>query len=241
MSKTQRTIAESDVDRVFDKACIKKLTKLSKLPDADIDRFGDSIRGDVRVYARDAREPTNNDLHHEIKRLHDACQKRDFKKAREAFERISSKARSELEERWERLYRGKEFPSPELFCSATKRDAVCSAIASICRIGGSYVKGKMRPSGKRSITWSWLYYAPEPRRHSPKRAAERKLVMHLALTWVDVTGKPAPKVVLRRKPGPFARLVQECLKRSGAAAADAINLINDYGRQRAKPRPPRTV
>jgi hypothetical protein len=48
-----------------------------------------------------------------------------------------------------------------------------------------------------------------------------------------VTGHPPPKVVLRRKPGPFARMVQECFRRSGAAV-DSINLINDYGRERAK-------
>jgi hypothetical protein len=77
------------------------------------------------------------------------------------------------------------------------------------------------------------YYAPDQISHFSKRAPELQFIMHLALTWLEATGKPPPKFVNRGKPGPFAKMVHECLRRSGAAV-NSINLINDYGRERAK-------
>ena len=87
----------------------------------------------------------------------------------------------------------------------------------------------MRPSGKRSRTWQWLYYAPELSRHFPKRSAERDFVMHLAITWCEMTGKLPPKVVHQESPGPFARMVQKCLRLSGSAA-NAVNPVTHNSR-----------
>jgi hypothetical protein len=233
MPKVRRTIAEKDVDRIFDIACIKQLATLAGLkenPDTE-QQLGKLVREDVRIFCRDVLESTNNDLHREMKRLHDVCEKRAFEQAGAVFACISSRTRSELVERWERTNRGTRFPAPEDFTMAEHREAACSAIASVCRIGGSYIDGRLRPSGKRSRTWQWLYYAPEPKRHFQKTSAELRLVMHLALTWLIVTGKSPPKVVNRDKPGPFARTVRKCFHLSGTAA-DSINVINEFGRRR---------
>ena len=71
----------------------------------------------------------------------------------------------------------------------------------------------------------------EKTRHFPKTVAEHQFVMHLAITWCEITGKMPPKVAHGARPGPFARLVQKCLRLSGSAA-NAINVINEYGRLR---------
>jgi hypothetical protein len=232
VSKSRRTIALEDVDRIFDADCIKALAKLSKLPEgADIEKFGERIKEDARIYARDAGEPSNNELHDEIKALHDASEKKVFERVAYLIEHLSPRARSELVGRSKRRTPGAGFPQSNDLRVIDQREAVCATIASLCRMGGSYVEGRMRPSGKRSRTWQWLYYAPELRRHFPKRSAERDFVMHLAITWCEITGKRPPKFVYQQGPGPFARMVQKCFTLSGSAA-NAVNLINRLGRQR---------
>lgn len=65
MIKLRRTIASEDVDRVFTGKCIEKLA--ARLPaGADRRRFAKGIREAARIYARDAREPTANELRAEI-------------------------------------------------------------------------------------------------------------------------------------------------------------------------------
>jgi hypothetical protein len=113
------------------------------------------------------------------------------------------------------------------------REMLCSNIANLCRTGGKIAIDRMRPSGRRSQALRVTYYAPEKIRHFPKRASELHFIAHLAISWLEATGKHPPKFVHWSKPGPFARMVHECLRRSGADV-NSINLINDYGHERAK-------
>jgi hypothetical protein len=96
-------------------------------------------------------------------------------------------------------------------------------------------EGRARLSGKRSKTLEVFYYAPKKMRHFPKTVAEDQFVAHLALTWCEITGEFPPKVIHQDQGmmGPFGRLVQRCLRLSGSSA-NAANLINKYGRLRAK-------
>jgi len=231
MPKALRTISENDVDQVFDAICIKALAKLSNLSrDSDIEKLGNDIRENARIYARAAREPSDNELHTEIKALHDASEKNHFEQVGNLIQSLSARARSELVGRWDQKHPGTRFPE-FVDLSVDQRETACVNIASLCRMGGLYVEGRKRPSGRRSQTWQWIYFAPPLRRHFPKRPAEHQFVMHLAITWCEITGKMPPKVTHKDSPGPFARLVQKCLRLSGSGA-NAINVINEYGRLR---------
>jgi len=231
-----KLISENDVDRIFDDACIKELARISKLPEnANMVRFGKNVRQDIHIYAQSAREPSSaNELHDEIKALHDASDKNLFEHTRSLFENLSPRARSLLNGRWEQANPGVRFPEPKDLDNIGCRQVVCARIASLCRIGGKVAEGRMRPSGRRSRTWLTEYYAPKKARNFTRWVPERQLIRNLRLTWLEATGKPAPKVVHRSKPGPFARLVRDCFRLAGAPAADSINLINDCGQEWAK-------
>ncbi len=232
MPKVLRVISENDVDRVFDAKCIRGLAEQSKLSkDADIEKLGNEIRENARIYVKAASEPSANELHDEIKALHDASDKNHFERTGFLIDNLSERARSALIVRWEQANPGVEFPRGIDLNSIDHRAAVCAKIARLCRIGGKVTDGRMRPSGKRSKTLQVSYYAPEKTRHFPKTVAEDQLVMHLAILWCDMTGKMPPRVVSSHGFGPFARLVRECLELLGSNAS-AAKLINKYGQRR---------
>jgi hypothetical protein len=232
MPKTLGVISENEVDRVFDAECIRELAELSKLSkDADIEKFGNEIRESARIYVRVANEPSANQLHDEIKALHDAADKNHFERSGFLINNLSDRARFALIGRWEQANPGVEFPQGIDLDNIDCREAVCAKIASLCRTGAKIVEGRARPSGKRSKTLEVFYYAPEKMRHSPKTVAEDQFVAHLALTWCEITGDLPPKVVHQEMLGPFGRFVKKCLRLSGSSA-NAANLINKYGRLR---------
>jgi hypothetical protein len=234
MPKARRTIPESDVDRVFDAECIRELAKESKFPkDADLEKLGNEIRENARIYVKAASEPTANELHDEIKELHDASDKNHFEQTGLLIDNLSARARSALAGRWEQANPGVEFPRGRDLNSIDYRAVVCTKIASLCRIGVKVAQGRNRPSGRQSKTWQVAYYAPEKVRHFPRTVAEDQFVAHLAITWCEITGKLPPKVVRQDQEmlGPFGRLVQKCLRLSGSSS-NAVNLINKFGRLR---------
>lgn len=163
MPKARRTIPEGDVDMIFDGACIQDLAKCSRLPnDADLVKFGENIRQDVRVYARSAREPSDNELHAEIKALHNASDKSLFERTAGMIENLSPRARAALIGRWEQANPSIEFPQPNDLKDIDYREVACAKIASLCRIGVKVAEGRARPSGKRSKTWQVAYYGEDP-------------------------------------------------------------------------------
>ena len=123
-------------------------------------------------------------------------------------------------------------PLPETLRDRARREEACATVVQLCQYGGHWVQGRKRPSGKRS--WSWRPYirAPEPRRHFPKREAERTFVMWLRTAWLDATGEEAPRTADPCRPGPFARMVRKCLILVGAGHADAIGLLNELNQIR---------
>jgi hypothetical protein len=114
-------------------------------------------------------------------------------------------------------------------------------INRLCSIGGSYVEGRKRPSGKRSrSTLEPLLHAPALRRHVSKREPERNFVMNLETTWLEATGTK-PSLTARhsdrsRKLGPFARFGRKCLRLVGAGHVDVVELINELNRRRLEKR-----
>jgi hypothetical protein len=234
MAKAGSIIAAEDVDRVFHDEQIAELATIAKLPaDADRQRFAQGIRDAVRIYARDAREPTDNDLHREIKELHGAADRRRYDQLAALAEGLSPKARNSLNTRGARL--GVMLPSPEALRGAQREEA-CAAIVKLTQFGGEYRKGRKRPGGKRSRTWQPLLYAPQRQRNFPKREAERDFTMWLAAAYGDAVGQLPARTADSRAPGPFARMVGECLRLVGAPNASAVELINELHRAPAAKR-----
>ena len=56
--------------------------------------------------------------------------------------------------------------------------------------------------------------------------------MWLRIAWFDATGEEASRTVDPGRPGPFARMVRECLILVGAGHADAIGLLNELNQIR---------
>jgi hypothetical protein len=188
----------------------------------------------------------------EIEKLHRAAKRRDFEELGTLLEKLSSRARSLLKyDEWTRVRlsadnlesprsrrrisarrRHVTLPSPEALRDEHRRDKACARVVKLCQYGGRRIEGRKRPSGKRSWTWRPYFRAPEPQRHFPKREAERTFVMWLRIAWLEATGKEAPRTTDPRRPGPFARMVKECLRLVGATHADAVGLINKLNQVR---------
>ena len=225
-------IRASEIEHVFDAPCIARLARTGKLPaHADLRLFGEGVREAVRIYARDARTPNANTQRRQIVELHKAAAGRRFEKVAELLRELSPTARDFLNERGSRTL-SISLPEPEDLLDGARREEACVTIERIAGYVGSYVEGRMRPSGVRSRTWRTTLYAPEPRRHFPRREAERDFLMWLSLAWLDAVGEPPSLAVNSDRPGPFARMVKECFELVGAGHIDVTGLINEQNRRR---------
>jgi hypothetical protein len=238
-TKSRKPIAAADVPRIFDDACIDTLAGIGRLPArADRKRFAEGIREAARIYARDVRIPTDNELHAEIAALYRAAERKRCGQLAALLEKISPKARALLSKRATRL--SLELPASEDLRDAARQQKACEAILSLSQYGGEYMKSRRRPSGKRSRAWRPLLVGPQPRRNFPRRDAERNFIMWLQVAWLEATGKPPSLAANPARPGPFVRMVRKCLALVGAGHADAVGLINELNRRRIQSRPVRS-
>jgi hypothetical protein len=236
--KSRSIITADEVPVVFDDACVAELAKMAKLPpDADMDAFAKGLRDAARIFARDARIPTDNELHDEISKLHKAAAQRRCDHVAGLLERLSPEARKLLQDRGRRPSIGVELPSVSALRDPSLSGEACQRIVRLCQFGGCYIEGRRLPSGKRSRpVWSPHLYAPKPQRNPPKREAERILVIWLQIAWCEATGALPPLTARHpdesRDLGPFARLVRDCLRLVGARDANVVELINELHRRR---------
>jgi hypothetical protein len=227
-TKSKSAITADQVPHKFDDACIEDLARIGKLPPhAPRQRFGEGVRQAGRLYATEVREPNDNEVRAEIESLYRAAERRHFEELATLLEKLSSRARSLLKCA-ERI----TVRLPEALRDDEKRDEACATIVKLCQYGGGWAEGRKRPSGKRSWTWRPYLRAPEPRRHFPKRDAERTFVMWIRIAWLDATGEEAALTSDPRRPGPFARMVRKCLCLVGAGHADAVGLLNELNKIR---------
>jgi hypothetical protein len=245
VGKRRPAITPDDVPFVFDDACIHELAAPAKLPPgADSKVFAAGVREAARTYSRDARARDDNKLHHEIAALYNAAHRRRYERLVALWKDLSPDARRYLENRLKRpgpIAAGLRFPTVEELRDPRRRGEACDMIRRLISIGGNYVEGRNRPSGKRSgPTLSPLLYAPAPRRHVSKRGPERNFVMNLETTWLEATGtKPSLTARHRdasRKVGPFARFARKCLDLVGVGHVDVVELINELNRRRVEKR-----
>jgi hypothetical protein len=226
------SIKAQDIDRVFSEECIRHLVETCGLPTPiDLGRLRKGIHAAAHVFARDTQIPNSNAVHREIELLHRAADKRQCQKAATLLDALSLPALGLLKRRASRL--GIKLPSSGLLLLNGRSTVACAKIARLCQLGGEYVKGRRRPTGKRSRpTWRPLLYAPKRSPHFAKREAERNFVIWLKLAWLEATNQPPSETADPSKPGPFARFVKECFKLAGAGHADAVGLINEISRRR---------
>ena len=195
------------------------------------------MREAARIYAQEARAPTVNELRAEIAALYAAAERKRCGQVADLLEKLSSKARELLSTRSTRL--NLELPTSDDLRDPPQQQNASEAVLRLCQFGGRYVEGRRRPSGKRSRTWRPYLVAPEPRRHVPKRDAELNFIMWLQIGWLEATGKRPSLAANPNRPGPFARMVRECLELVGASHADAVGLINELNERRRKKSPVR--
>jgi hypothetical protein len=250
-------LAPEQIAGTFDDQCVQRLAVLAKLPrGADMTAFADGVRDAARLYADAARQPSGNQLHAEIQSLYRSAARRDYDQLAGLLESLSDAASDLLRRRRQlvairvasavvlssdRLYRTgvqrrlvePELPARTALRDPAERDAACIAMERLCRLGGRYVEGRLRRPGKRSRpTWKPDLYAPTRTRHSAKRAVEREFLTLLQFAWLEATGKLPALTARHETPGPFARLVKECLRLMGASHVDAVELINEQHRRR---------
>jgi hypothetical protein len=237
VKKSRLIVAAADVPIVFDDACIAKLAKVAKLPaHADLASFGRGIREAACIFARDARGPNANALHDEIAELYRAADGRLYEELATLMEQLSPRASVVLANRGGRL--GLPLSAPDAIRDPERREDACTAIVTLCSMGGKEVKGRRRPGGKQSRpAWCPLLYAPARQRIFAKRDAERNFVMWLRSACLDATGEVPAQTARHGDPsrdlGPFARLVRDCLRLVGAPDADPVGLINELDRRRS--------
>jgi hypothetical protein len=233
--KKRQAIPVDKVPVIFDDDCVQKLAYIRKLPsDADLGMYAKLIRNGVRAFAHGARVPSSNDLHQEIKALYNAALREKYDTVADLLENLSPATRDWLNERYQRRsLRGTTLPAAEDLRDPTHRKP--ALVVQLCSTGGKIIEGRRRPTGRRSRTFKPRLYAPEPRRHFPKREAELELVASLQIRDLHVTGC-LPALTARhrsahRPPGPFARMAQKVLDLAGTRA-DAVALINELNRRR---------
>lgn len=75
--KRPQAIKPKDVPIVFNDACIEALARTCKLPEgANMEVFAREVRRAASIYAKAARAPDANEVHHEIEALYKAAAKR---------------------------------------------------------------------------------------------------------------------------------------------------------------------
>jgi hypothetical protein len=227
-AKKSRPILAEDVAAVFNDARVAQLAKAAKPPPGiNIAVLAEGVREAARIFVRDASDPTANELHDQIAALLKASERRRYDDLALLLEGLSPQTRD--------LMPG--LPHPGALHDVEQREAACVSIAASCQFGGQFVQGRRRPSGNRSRpVWRPYLYAPDRRRHFPKREAERNFVTLLSIAWFDATGvapsRTAHHKAAGRDVGPFAKFLRQCLHLVGAGHADVVELLNELHRRR---------
>ena len=216
MRKDRRVPAPEKLPRFFDDKFILDLAQQAKLSwAANVARFAAGIRHAERQYVVDKAIPSARAVRDEIKALYSAANRYRYKETATRISKISERTRALLKTRGDRL--GLAIPESEALRNRASQDDACETIVRLLRIGIEYGKP--------------LLYAPEPPRRPPRRKAELDFVMWLEVAYVEATGMPPTHMANPDRPGPFACMVQACLKKI-APGANAVGLLNKLHQRR---------
>jgi hypothetical protein len=258
-TKSRPAIEADQVPDIFTDPCIEHLARIGKFPlDGNKRVLAEGMRDAARTYARKSREPNDNEMRLEIESLCGAAERRDYDQVAMLIESLSCTTRNLLlnyaywqhDETATTLASPKPngprrrrpisaqwtnvpLPRPETLRDEASRDKACATVVKLCQCGGT--------RGARG--WRWYLRAPKPQRNFPKRDVERGFVTLLTIAWTEATGEMPSPTADPGCPGPYARMVKECLRLVGAGHADAVGLLNSLHecRRKMKARPARTL
>jgi hypothetical protein len=248
-NRTNDPLCSEEVDHVFsDRSVAKLVVRIGLTNCVDVQRLAKGMRSSASRYASDAHLPTPNSLRREIAHLQHAARGRKYKTVAGVLAQLSETARELLEGRaavlsdrpWPDQPARASLPKPEELHDADRRDDACDLIHVIATMGGYSVDGRRRSTGKQDREWRVRLYAPKASRAEPRRRAERSFVRSLRANYFDATGRMPANTAQHFRPGPFSRLVAECLRLLRAPTRDpdddraglTVQLINDIDRER---------
>ena len=228
-------IAEKEIDRIFNAGVIAEMAIDIKAPPDAVTRFGDNVRSAVRAYFAERARTNWKAIAKEIGdlyRLTNEADRGSETAAAHLADRIGSidqATRNCLE--W-CAYGPRPFPSSDQIRDRRTRRQAIRRWRNILSYGQDVVKGRNRPSGKRSRSITPLLRVPKSSRGRPIDLAARELVQHLALAYAEATGRRPPHRVNSRSQGPFFRLVRRCFKAARITAGSVAELTNEREIQR---------
>jgi hypothetical protein len=213
-------IRTEDVPLVFTGEAIAKLARDARLPvGVDLVLFGDSVRQAARLYLIEAhRAPylVRRELTQLYKSLERAINRG------ESVQNLSPAAKEFLLDRLARRRSLVSLPANEELPS-------CPLELRSLLIQGGRIK-----HGRRRRTFEPYLWVPKVGRGRPQDFAAGTLVMWLSSAYLRAKNVPPARTADHRNPGPFARLVQQCLNLLGAKNVNAVQRINDWEKVRRK-------
>jgi hypothetical protein len=223
-------IAEKEIDFVFNDGVIAGMAKdIKARPDA-VARFRDNVRSAVRAYFAERARTNWKAIGKQIgdlERLVDSANRGSEPAAARLADCIGSvdQATRNWLERW--AYDPLPFPSSDEIRDRQTRKQAIRRWQNILSYGREIVKGRKRPSGKRSYSIKPLLRVPKSSRGRPIDLAARELVQQLALAYLEATGRSPPRRVSLRIKGPFFRLVDRCFHLIDVRVGNIVDLINE--------------
>jgi hypothetical protein len=229
-------IALSDVERVFNAGVVASLARTAKLPaEADIDRFGESIRIAGRIFLEAKSRLNAPQLRTAIERLYQLNTRAEqgSDRAARALARAVDVMPADVRQ-W--LL---SCPSPErniptsaeiLSNRRATRQRAIERLRLMLSYGGTVFGGRKRPGGRRSRSFKPLLRVPAKiERGRPRGDAERQFIQSLALAYVEVSERPPPRTAHHDVRGPFPCFVHRCFELVGAPTGNVTKLLNEYG------------
>jgi hypothetical protein len=239
-------IAETDIDCVFNAGVIAELAKCIKTPPDAVTRFAENVRSAVRAYFAERARTNWKAIGKQIGDLHRLVDRAD-RGSEPATARLVGSIDQATRNWLERCARRPlSFPSSNEILDRRTRKQAIKQLRSMLSYGYEPVKGRKRPSGKRSRSIQPLLRIPQKVHRSnstsrkrrgrgrPRDLAARELVQQLALTYAEATGRPPPRRVNLWSQGPFLRLVRRCFDLVRISAGGVVDLINEREIRRKK-------
>ncbi len=224
-----RVITASDVDHVLDADNVAWLAKEAKLPQtADLERFRDFLKIAIHGFLIDIDRPLPAAVRREIAKLNRwarAVMKEDPGEGalKGLLKQLSPEAREYLYSPNHPLPDATDLDDPAL------RDAALRRLVGLTVRGAEWKPGRKRRGGKRSRdTLTRRLEGPPAVRGRPPNRAGLLLCETLAAAYTELSGRPLPRWVHHRNPGPFVRLVKGVLRLAGAQEVDEVELVKRF-------------
>jgi hypothetical protein len=251
MPRSSKDIIRVDeIADVFSDAAIARLARRAGLPAVtDLKRLAVGTRASAEEYAKQGRQAHPNTAHREIDALARAAARHDYEALAQAYDGMSDATRGLLEGRSQGIQQRAatdaerlswKLPEAPALRDPCPRHAASETIHNLAVSGGRLATGRKRPGGKQSAEWRRRLHAPDPSRSEPRREAERTFIKWLRADYYTATGRMPPNTAQHYRPGPYARMVAECLRLVRVPTKDpdddrvglAVQLINDFDRDR---------